>query len=77
MHHLATIRLIQLDDDNRQIGFASGCIVRYQDAYFVLTFPTPPGIKVNGQRPGKGDRVIQNHSVETAPRPCDGAVFVY
>ena len=37
MHRLATINLIQLDDEMRPIGYASGCIIRYRNALFVLT----------------------------------------
>lgn len=37
MLHLATVNLVQLADDFRPVGYASGCIVRYSGALFVLT----------------------------------------
>jgi len=37
MHHLATLRICQLDDQNRPVGYASGCIIRYREMHFLLT----------------------------------------
>ena len=47
MHHLATVNLVQLAADYRPIGYASGCIVRYSGALFVLTVAHATGNQGN------------------------------
>lgn len=47
MHHLATISLVQLDQDRKPINHASACLVKYRDHLFILTVAHATGNQGN------------------------------
>ena len=47
MHHLATISLVQLDQERKPINHASACLVNYRDHLFVLTVAHATGNQGN------------------------------